>query len=272
MRFFTEDLPNGRKSQDQRERSKTKVMRYGFSHSSVAVLQALVILALDSVGSENGPETWHIVAVMTRLVTELELATETTRLPSLDEIHKSIHTVRSVILPKPGSWIERECRRRLFWMVYLLDTYTTIVTAFDFNFDEAEIGRRLPCDDVYFQDGEFDMTAIRVERWFDIWPSDGPFFYEHKYVGAFSFYVDAVHMLSMVHKFLRRPIETATSSGVEEWRSEYRKMEDHLGNWLRAVPIEYGLASGITPVTSQMVKTAMSDAYGRVMLHATYHT
>ena len=48
-----------------------------------------------------------------------------------------------MVLPEPTSFIEDESRRRLFWMVYLLDRYATVATAFEFALDEKEIDRKL---------------------------------------------------------------------------------------------------------------------------------
>lgn len=48
-----------------------------------------------------------------------------------------------MVLPEPKSFIEDESRRRLFWMIYLLDRYATVSTAFEFALDEKEIDRKL---------------------------------------------------------------------------------------------------------------------------------
>lgn len=43
---------------------------------------------------------------------------------------------RDGILPKPGSWIEEEGRRRLFWMAYILVRYAGVATGSDFALRE----------------------------------------------------------------------------------------------------------------------------------------
>lgn len=263
MRFFSEeDLSQER--QDHRKRSGDKVILYGYKHSSVKVLQALVILALDIMGSEHGPEAWSIRSLITSSVSQLELTTEITTLPPLKELHRLICTVRCVILPKPRGWIENECRRRLFWMVYLLDRYTSIVTAFDFKLDEADIGRRLPCDDQYFEDN------LDVETRFFELGHTGP--YNNNNLGSFSFYVDTVHIVSLVHQFLRQPLEITTPEGNYEWRSGYFGLNKFLNDWLTDVPAVYGLASIITPDSTNVDDIPWRDDYGRVMLHASYYT
>ena len=101
-----------------------------------------VILALDIVGNSNGPPGWNLLALITRSVVQLGLAVETTS-ASVAPVFPSIYTLRAMVLPEPKSFIEDESRRRLFWMVYILDRYATIATAFEFALDEKEIDRKL---------------------------------------------------------------------------------------------------------------------------------
>ncbi len=146
LRYSTDQ----RLTEDRRLRyhdiSKQKVLLYGLENSSVKALQALVILALDLVGSSNGPPGWNLLALITRSVVQLGLAVETTSV-SVSPNYPSIYTLRAMVLPEADNFIEEESRRRLFWMVYLLDRYATIATAFEFALDEKEIDRTLPCRD-----------------------------------------------------------------------------------------------------------------------------
>ena len=261
MRFLTDSIPDEDKGK-YRELSKEKVLLYGHSHSSVKVLQALVILTLDIVGSENGPSAWNILALITRSVIHLDLAVETTIVPD----KTSNQTMRGVILPQQVSLIEKECRRRLFWMVYLLDRYTHIVTSFDFIIDETQIGRKLPTDDVHL-----DQIEEKKTKFFQIWQSDHEL-HNTENLGPFSFYIEAVHMLSLVHTFLKQQLDVTTQSGADEWQSGYRNLNDYLEKWRDAIPAEYGLASYINPTAIPTKILARRDDVGRVMLHAAYHT
>lgn len=137
-----------------------QVLLYGLENSSVKALQALVILALDIIGSSNGPPGWNLLALITRSVVQLGLAVETTS-ASIAPLYPSIYTLRAMVLPESKSFIEDESRRRLFWMVYLLDRYATIATAFEFALDDKEIDRKLPCRDDLFARNQPVNT-----RWF----------------------------------------------------------------------------------------------------------
>ncbi len=144
--------------------SKQRVILYGMESSSVKSLQALVILALDLCGDSNGPPGWNIMALITRSVVQLGLAVETNSF-SVSPSYTSIYTLRAMILPEPRDFIEEEARRRLFWMVYLLDRYATIATAFEFALDDKEIDRTLPCrDDLWIKNQKVETRWFRADE------------------------------------------------------------------------------------------------------------
>lgn len=142
LRFSQDPRMNDQSRDRYHNVSKQKVLLYGLENSSVKALQALVILALDIIGSSNGPPGWNLLALITRSVVQLGLAVEATSV-SVAPVYPSIYTLRAMVLPEPKSFIEDESRRRLFWMVYLLDRYATVATAFEFALDEKEIDRKL---------------------------------------------------------------------------------------------------------------------------------
>ena len=144
--------------------SKQRVILYGMENSSVKSLQALVILALDLCGDSNGPPGWNIMALITRAVVQLGLAVETNSF-SVSPNYASIYTLRAMILPEPRDFIEEESRRRLFWMVYLLDRYATIATAFEFALNDKEIDRTLPCrDDLWIKNQKVETRWFRADQ------------------------------------------------------------------------------------------------------------
>ncbi|KAB8446211.1 hypothetical protein FH972_025193 [Carpinus fangiana] len=242
--------------------SKQRVLLYGLENSSVKALQALVILALDQVGISNGPPGWNLLAIITRSAVQLGLAIEPTS-HIVSPRYPSIYTLRAMVLPDSNSWIEDESRRRLFWMVYILDRYATITTAFDFALDEKEIDRKLPCRDDFFSKNQPVET-----RWFrrDDRPErvvDKP-----ENLGSFSYYVEIVCILSRIHQFLKKPVDIAALDDVERWQSEYRELDTVLNNWKFSLPRDYG---NMTRLMDQSSGNKNLNC-GWVMLHATYHT
>jgi hypothetical protein len=261
LRFSTD----ARLTEDRRKHyhdvSKQKVLLYGLENSSVKALQALVILALDLVGSSNGPPGWNLLALITRSVVQLGLSVETSSF-AVSPNYPSIYTLRAMVLPEPKTFIEEESRRRLFWMIYLLDRYATIATAFEFALDEREIDRKLPCrDDLWNKNQHVDTrwfrTSERTEYDVD----------KHENLGAFSYYIEILGILSRIHKFLKKPVDIGALSDVEQWQGEYRELDNMLASWKFDLPSEYGnMAKLFQPNGKSTINC------GWVMLHATYHT
>nr|POE66123.1 putative transcriptional regulatory protein [Quercus suber] len=262
LRFSTDIRLSSKLRDHHHTLSKQKVLLYGLENSSVKALQALVILALDIVGDSNGPPGWNLLALITRSVVQLGLAVEATSTSVAPE-YLSIYTLRAMVLPEPKSFIEDESRRRLFWMVYLLDRYATISTAFEFALDEKEVDRKLPCRE------DLLSRNIPVEtRWFRTAERTDYNLNKPENLGSFSYYVEIMGILSKIHKFLKRPVDIGALSDVELWQNEYRQLDGQLNAWKFSLPSEY----------SNMSRIYSSDGSNRVvnciwiMLHVSYHT
>lgn len=252
--------------------SKQRVLLYGMDHLSVKSLQALVILSLDLCGDSNGPPGWNIMALITRAVVQLGLAVESSSF-SVSPNFTSIYTLRAMILPEPKDFIEEESRRRLFWMIYLLDRYATIATAFEFALDDREVDRTLPCrDDLWIKNQKVET------RWFSDHqngmqhsPHDGesPGFKmdNPQYLGAFSYYIEMLGVLTKIHNFLKQPVDISALSDVEQWQMRYKELDNTLTSWKFGLPGEFGnMAKLFQPGSAKQLNC------GWVMLHATYHT
>jgi len=260
LRFSNDTRLNEEAKRRYYETSKEKVLLYGFENSSVKAIQALVVLALDLTGTSNGPRGWNVLALIARSAVQLGLSIEVTS-PAVAPRFPSIYTLRAMVLPDPGTWIEEESRRRLFWMVYILDRYTTITTAFDFAVDEKEIDRRLPCrDDLLVKNQSVETRWFRNKDRTD-WSENAD------NLGSFSYYVEVIGILSRIHEFLKIPIDIMALSDVEQWQKQYRELDATLTSWKNSLPREYNS-------TAQLFDNAASKNIncGWIMLHATYHT
>jgi hypothetical protein len=262
VKFSTDQRLTPEKRARYHKSSKEKVLLYGIENSSVKSLQALVILALDVVGCSNGPPGWNLLALITRSVVQLGLSVESYS-PSVAPQFASIYTLRAMTLSEPKDWIEEESRRRLFWMIYVLDRYATVATAFEFALDEKEIDRRLPCrDDLYAQN-------IPVEtRWFHTPTRSDYSMNRPEHMGAFSYYIEILGILTRIHKFLKKPVDITALSDVESWQSEYRELDSAIEQWKYNLPQEFGNSARLFP------KPGMGQHLdsGLVMLHAAFHT
>lgn len=262
LRFSTDPRLTPEKREHYHQNSKEKVLLYGIQNSSVKSLQALVILALDVVGCSNGPPGWNLLALITRSIVNLGLSVENSS-PKVAPQYASIYTLRAIVLPEPTDWIMEESRRRLFWMIYVLDRYATVATAFEFALDEKEIDRQLPCRDEFFT-----RNASVETRWFRTSTRTDYTINRPENLGTFSYYVEILEILSRIHNFLKQPVDITSLGDVEKWQSEYRTLDSALEQWKYNLPSEYGSAAQLfsRPTPNKDLSSSL------VMLHAAFHT
>ncbi|KAM0444285.1 hypothetical protein ACHAPV_007650 [Trichoderma viride] len=265
MRFSSDPRLTEERRHHYHRISKQKVLLYGMENSSVKSLLALLILALDICGSSNGPPGWNIMALITRSVVQLGLSVETNSF-SVAPHYSSIYTLRAMILPEPKDFIEEESRRRLFWMIYLLDRYATIATAFEFALADTEIDRMLPCrDDLWMENQKVET------RWFATGTQSYDETHQHavgrpENLGAFAYYIEILGILSKIHKFLKQPVDIGRLTDVEKWQLRYKELDKELTSWNFALPGEFGNMNKVFQPGSRNLNCNW------VMLHATYHT
>lgn len=262
LRFSTDPRLTKESRDKYHATSKQKVLLYGLENSSVKSLQALVILALDLVGFSNGPPGWNLLALITRSVVQLGLSVETTSSLVSPNV-PSIYTLRAMVLPEPQDFIEDESRRRLFWMVYILDRYATIATAFEFALDEKETDRKLPCRDDFFARNQPVET-----RWFRTVKRTDYTLNKPENLGSFSYYVELLGILSQIHQFLKKPVDIGSLTDVEHWQREFRELDNALASWKYSLPSDFG---NMTRIYSNAKGDSMVDC-GWIMLHAAFHT
>ncbi|KAJ0384655.1 hypothetical protein COL922a_007919 [Colletotrichum nupharicola] len=245
--------------------SKGRVQIYAMENVSIAALRALVILCLDELGTSNGPRGWNMLALLSQNVRQLDLCEESSVYLTA-EAEDTPHTgsIRRVATGRPESWIEDEGRRRLCWMVYLLDRYATIATTtFEFMLDDKKMKRGLPCS--------YDLFSRNVPVETRSWspssdPTAPPAINKPDNLGSFSYHCEILRILSKVHDFLKTPIDVTSSGEMAVWRNTYRSLDGALDNWLQSLPSEYSRISAL----------CHSDPASRVanwfMLHSAYVT
>ncbi len=204
------------------DNGKQRVVLYALSNPTVRALQSLLILALDVLGTSNGPEGASLLALIAQNIVHLGLGRE--KGVFLDSpACPSIGTAQAFVLPQPKSWIEDEERRRLFWMTYVLDRYATIDTAFDFALNEQEMDRALPCRYDQFSEN------IPVEtKWFRWNERSETIINQPANLGSFSYHCEVLRILSRFHRFLKRPVNIDSTKDVQEWRETYQELGGEL--------------------------------------------
>ncbi|RPB00512.1 hypothetical protein L873DRAFT_1827594 [Choiromyces venosus 120613-1] len=204
--------------------SRQTVILASMEEFSVENLQALVIIAFDTICSVRGPKSRAIVDSMTRTVGHLQLSfgdeEEGGRLGNGRRGgQRLIH--RMAFLGPPKSWTEGEERRRVFWNVFLLDRFCSVAT-----------GRRLPGEGAFWE----SETPVKT-RYFGISdptppgsrhhhrdpfppapPTNSTTPSEEEALSGFAYCIEATESLSQVTRFLLQHIEDLRVSGELDLR------------------------------------------------------
>ncbi|KOS21915.1 putative transcriptional regulatory protein [Escovopsis weberi] len=277
LRFLRDPRMSPEMKAHQHAVSKQAVQKYTLENISVAALRALVILSLDELGASNGPKGWNMLSILAQNVTQLGLcdergvylAVDTDNSSSGSSVTRSFAASALRIAAaggQPDSWTEDEGRRRLCWMVYLLDRYATIATtSLDFLLDDAKMRRALPCSyDLFSRD-----VPVETRSWVPAARPYGKAGYatnKPENLGSFSYHCEILRILSDVHGFLRAPVDASSAAAVAAWRASYRTLHAALDAWLASLPSDYSKISAL----------CHSDPGSRVanwfMLHGAYVT
>jgi hypothetical protein len=205
---------------------RQRVMVTAMESISVENLQALIIIAFDSIGSGNGPRTWAVVDAMTRMVDHLRLSFETD-VKQLGNSHG----------PKV-EWRKEEENRRIFWNVFFLDRFCSVSAGWKPTIDASKIKRRLPSDGFVFQDaGPAKARYFQPDR--DP-VTDETIDYEAEEIaclGGLSYSVEATESLVQVADFyIQKEINAKDTEAVQSWLMKFRKMDLKLVNWQKSLP------------------------------------
>ncbi|KAJ5663323.1 hypothetical protein N7507_004054 [Penicillium longicatenatum] len=109
------------------EKSRQKVILDSTETFSVENLQALVIIAFETIGRGRGPSSWSIVGSMVGTVKQLQLGVEEDILSQAQKTGENL--IRRMVFLSPSKcWSEAEERRRVFWTVFLMDRFSSVST------------------------------------------------------------------------------------------------------------------------------------------------
>ncbi|KIV91757.1 hypothetical protein PV10_06264 [Exophiala mesophila] len=243
--------------------SRQKIMLYAFDHANVRALQALVVLAVDVLGSSNGQQGWNLLALIARNIVQLGLDVE--KNSYLESAAYPSATLLQASQPK--SWIESEERRRLCWMTFVLDRYATVATADAFTLDERLMDRCLPCRyDLFSRNEPVETRWRRPIAKHETFAQTELVLNRTENLGSFSYHCEVLGILSRIHRFLHQPLNITQRSDILRWRDTYRELDGELNTWLQNLPGEYGKISQL----------CHSDPGSRIsnwiMLHAAFVT
>jgi hypothetical protein len=124
--------------------SRMIVETHALRNVTIESLQALIFLVFDLLNDGQTQRAWPLIGSLTRTIDYLQLTTE----PSTSQSGSLMTPVRLV---RPSNdWTELEERRRLFWIIFLLDRFCSVSTGWNTSLTADDVHRRLPADGGYF--------------------------------------------------------------------------------------------------------------------------
>lgn len=245
------------------KRSRDAVILQSMQSFSVENLQALIIVAFDTIGSGRSPSAWSVVGSMTRTVEQLQLSVE----PADDEHRRSADTFqnqikRAAFLPPARDWSELEERRRVFWNVFLMDRFCSIATGWNLSLTSADVKRRLPCEGALWEAGDALETPTPFFGVSDKYnqasrsstslsqhqknnaqanemrlPTARAESEDQESLGGFAYCIEATESLSLVTSFfLQQAVDVSKAQDVQMWLMRFKQLDLRLVQWKIFLP------------------------------------
>ncbi|KAL7422894.1 hypothetical protein Q5752_002191 [Cryptotrichosporon argae] len=240
--------------QQYKAAAKQHIISHAIESTSVASAQALALLALDLIGSDQGPSSWGLLALLTRSAHHLGLMSEdddgggggggrsnsgaSSAVP-LASRAPAPSLSRTSIVPPPADWHDDEARRRLFWLIFCLDRYACVSTGWDFALADAEIKRRLPCTDELWTRTEWhrapSFRPVQLRA-----PTDA----DLAATSPLAVLVEALDLLGRAHQLHARVVDPADAREIEDRRDTTVALTRAATRWMAALESTGGVPAG----------------------------
>ncbi|GFG23199.1 uncharacterized transcriptional regulatory protein C1683.13c [Aspergillus udagawae] len=232
--------------------SRQKVILNSMESFSVENLQALVIIAFDTIGSGRGPSAWSIVGSMTRTVEQLQLSVEESQGDRGSE--EGEYLIQRMVFLKPSKfWWQAEERRRVFWTVFLMDRFCSVSTGWNLSLTSADVKRRLPCEGALWEKecevrapffGISDKSTLSSSspNLVDNEPAKGDT--EQDAIGGFAYCIEATESLTLViNFFLQHALDLQNAQKAQLWLMKFKELDLRLVQWKLFLPPKWRTAS-----------------------------
>ncbi|KAL6910051.1 hypothetical protein GGI43DRAFT_426869 [Trichoderma evansii] len=181
----------------------------------------LTLLAVDSIGQDQGPRTWNVMSMLVTAAKHLNLSKN----PSPASIETNTPLVRNED-PDEGlnaSAVETEERRCLFWVIYSIDRLSSVSHGQPGGTDTKSIRLPYPVDD------EEWGQAVPPE-WFQ---ATGPVKQNHgsRRMNLWHHYIDLLALLDRSNQLLIQPVNYSLPAHSQEWQSSFRRLDINLATW-----------------------------------------
>lgn len=229
LRFHRPCVAN---ANDMSTQCRNAVILRSMERFSVQNLQALIIVAFDTIASGRGPSAWSVIGSIARTVEQLRLSREEA---SSGEASEFLFR-RMAFLPASTSWVEEEERRRVFWNVFVMDRFCSVATGWNNSLTGDDVRRRLPCEGALWEMGDrVETPYFGIAQWPShiaqpavLTPSSETWANEEQMsaLGAFAFFIEATETLNFVTQFfLEYSISFKDAQSAQLWLLRFKELD-----------------------------------------------
>lgn len=214
---------------------RTTILSQCIGFALIEQLQAMALLAYDSYGRSNNPVTWSYISLISNAVIHLNLTKEPVERIEFRGQPNAMRTKKAKIispqsvanLKAPSTSFDEECRRNLFWEIFLLDCLSSVSNSLPCKIIENDINRLVPVRlDVWGTPGSAFSKSVST-------------FSEDQTLDSSSYLVEVVRKLRKIHTFLREPFDINNFKEVLAWQMQLSEIDGELIKWKESIPYEY---------------------------------
>jgi hypothetical protein len=228
FRFWRKPAPAAKQRDDMVKTSREQVLLRTVDSCSLVSTQALALMALESLSQGPGPRTWNAMSMLVTACRHLGLAKSAS--PTTPETATPLVRNEDDDDGAGISHIAVEEKRRLFWIIYGLDRFSSASHGQPGGLDARDI--RLP-----YPASDRDWGQYVAPEWFQAVPQ-AKFTHVHCPSALWHHNIDVLAMMDRSNQLLIKPLDLTLPAHCQEWQSIFRRLDITISTWFENLPRE----------------------------------
>ncbi|KAH8895560.1 hypothetical protein GQ53DRAFT_820385 [Thozetella sp. PMI_491] len=228
FRHWRKELPSVEVRDAYVKASRAHILLETVDTCSLLATQALCLLAVDAIGQGPGHRAWNIMVMLNSAASQLGLARSSW--PVAVEDKASLVRNEEPEDDLDIYSIEAEERRRLFWVIFALDRFSSVSHGRPGAIDMNTIRLPYPIhDQAWGQPAELE--------WFQVAASTTAK-HTHQPTNMWHHNIDLLVFLERANELLVQPVNLSLPGHSQEWQSSFRRLDSSLTSWYENLPQE----------------------------------
>lgn len=219
-RFRKDDAKHGQAIPESAiSASRTRVLQEAVDSCTLVSTQALVLLAVDTLGTGTGPRAWNILSMLVASVRHLNITKASTALVRNEDRDDD-----------PGtSSHEREDKKRLFWSIVMLDRFCSTQHGQAGGIQSIPEWILPPTSDVAPM-SNFDTS----EDWLQSTTRGDDQI--RKCDNIWQHYIELLDTMNETNQLLIQPVDLMSRQNCQQWQDSFRALDNRITAWNDALP------------------------------------